>query len=596
MSDAAPPPTALQGRLRRLREQLHTDLEQVRSLAAVSSRWERIEELLEDLDRQVERADRHLVVALVGATGAGKSTLLNALVGQDLAREGVDRPTTREPVIHAPPGADIEPLLRGLPGPPPRVEWHAPEVASPWTRHVLVDAPDVNSVVAGHREVVAELARRSDVLVVVLHHQSVVEEAAVSFVDAFARRRRLLVVLNRADELSAAAREELLDQARRLAAGRWRAPEAPVVATSARQAKTDPDTPGWREFRLLLQELVEGGALADARWRNARGTAARIAELAAAAREEAAPELQRLPDAVAEGTAVLLERAARELEERLRLREADLAALLTAETARRWDGPGGWALRGGLGSLGLGAGALLLRRNPLLAAGTAGAALAAGEVRKAGQRRRIQDAGGLLPGSQELATWTEETLLEARLAAGRCGLKPEAAGVPAAEELHQLLAETATEAWSALVERELPAAAEGSLLRRLHLLLDLPVYALGLWIVWKAAVAFLADLAPGLRESLSAPPPGQYVGLDLLVNALILLAVYLFLIRAVVRAVLRRRARQLLATTRRQVAGALASLPRRRRQAAAVRTAPLLGALERLAGLAGKRPAPETAP
>jgi ATPase subunit of ABC transporter with duplicated ATPase domains len=51
------------------------------------------------------------VITLVGSTGAGKSTLLNALAGRRIAQEGVDRPTTREPVVYAPEDADLGELV-----------------------------------------------------------------------------------------------------------------------------------------------------------------------------------------------------------------------------------------------------------------------------------------------------------------------------------------------------------------------------------------------------------------------------------------------------------------------------------------------------
>jgi hypothetical protein len=114
--------------------------------------------------------------------------------------------------------------------------------SGPWTAQVLIDAPDMNSIDEQHRAVVAALAERSDVLVIVLHHQSVLEEASVSFVDAFAGRRQLLFVLNRADELTGAARTASAAQIRQLAATRWRARMRGVMV-SARA--TGQPTPSW---------------------------------------------------------------------------------------------------------------------------------------------------------------------------------------------------------------------------------------------------------------------------------------------------------------------------------------------------------------
>ena len=163
----------LGGLLGGLRSELDQDVQALRDLRSVQSRAGRIDVLSADLDQQLERVERAAVLTLVGATGAGKSTLLNALVGRDVAHEGDSRPTTRVPVIHRPADADIRELLEGLPGEAPKVVDHDPGGGGPWSQQILVDAPDTNSVEASHREVVAALAERSDVLVVVAHRQSV---------------------------------------------------------------------------------------------------------------------------------------------------------------------------------------------------------------------------------------------------------------------------------------------------------------------------------------------------------------------------------------------------------------------------------------
>ena len=88
--------------LERLRARLAEQVGDVAVLRAVERRRPEIDRLLADLERQVERVQRAAVITLVGATGAGKSTLLNALAGLRVAKEGVNRPTTREPVVYAP--------------------------------------------------------------------------------------------------------------------------------------------------------------------------------------------------------------------------------------------------------------------------------------------------------------------------------------------------------------------------------------------------------------------------------------------------------------------------------------------------------------
>ncbi len=555
-------------RLGALRDELCEEVARVADLRAVTSRRVDLEILLGDLDRQLLRATRAPVITLVGATGAGKSALLNALVGQAIAEEGIDRPTTWQPVIYAPRDADLAGLLEDVPDAEKAFSDDASRQVSgakvvrydpaggPWTAEVVVDTPDVNSVAAEHRATVTALAERSDVLVVVLHRQSVVEASPVSFVDRFARRRALVFVLNRTDELTEATRAALLEQIRQLAASRWAAAEAPVVAVSARLAQLQPSA-DWIEFRQLLLRMVCDNALAGVRRHNALGTVERIAELFAAVHDETAADLEALPESVAEGLARLLQKTAAEVSSRLALRRVDLCRLLWSQAADRWDGPGGWALRtGGLSTLGMGAGALLARRNPVLAAGAAIGGIAAERVTEAAEHRHLTSVEGLLPSAGDFAAWYGEAISPARIAAARLAGEPEVLAVPAADTATMAAAATLEEAWDRLVNRDLPSLAERSILRFFRLALDLPVYALAGWIIYRVAAGFVA---------------GQYVGVDFLLNAFLLAGAYLFAVRVCVRRALSFRASKLLREVTGRCRDELASRFDRMREAVAAK-------------------------
>ena len=543
------PSDLLRAQLSMLRDRLHDDVERVSTSTAVTRRRTEIHHLLADLDRQLERIQRAAVITLVGATGAGKSTLLNALAGKSVAIEGVDRPTTRQPVIYAPHDAELSDLLAGAEAPPgyeseggPKVVRHSPS-NSPWTAQILIDAPDLNSVDEQHRATVTALAERSDVLVVVLHRQSIVEAASVSFVDAFSGRRRLVFVLNRADELAVHAREQLLAQVRELVAERWQAPDAPVICLSAREAQSQPRAAGWPELCRVLQEFARNSAIAGARRLNALGSAERIGAIFRTIRDETADDLGGLADEVANGFQNLEERSSTEVTERLRLRRADVTTQLCAETAKRWDGPGGWALRaGGLTSIGLGASALLLRRNPLIAAGAVSGAYAADRVQRALSDHRIADPNALIPARSEFSSWYAEALSGARVRAARLAGEPEVVGLVSPGQLYEQTAAAVDEAWNVLIDRDVPAAAERSALRFFRVVLDLPVYGLAVWIVYRVAIGFFG---------------GQYAGVDFLVNAALLLIAYLYPLRVLVRLGLGARANRLLKAITVRTAGAL---------------------------------------
>lgn len=113
------------------------------------------------------------VVALVGATGSGKSSLMNALVGADVARVGVRRPTTTEALAACPPGQESSSLLDWLEI-PHRVM--VPEGGGLPANVTIIDLPDIDSVDRRNRQIVDRLAQRVDVLVWVADPQKYADQ------------------------------------------------------------------------------------------------------------------------------------------------------------------------------------------------------------------------------------------------------------------------------------------------------------------------------------------------------------------------------------------------------------------------------------
>jgi energy-coupling factor transporter ATP-binding protein EcfA2 len=537
----------LSAQLARLRSELDADLTGLRGLNATVQRRAELERLLVDLDLQLERASQAAVIVLVGATGAGKSTLLNALSGREIASEGVERPTTVEPVIHAPEDADLSRLLQDLPGPAPRVRRHAQAAGSgPLSEQVLVDAPDWNSIATAHRETVRALAERADVLLVVLHRQSIVERSGALFLKEFSGRRRVVFLLNRADELTPKAREELLAQVREMAAGRLKLQVPDVLAISAHAARHGGDPLEYPQLIERLGSLVLDEDLVGVRRTNAVGAAAQVGRLFERVAKDVKPDLDALPAELLEGLQGLVESTRGEVHARLTLRRAELLEQLVAEVGRRWEGPVGWALRqGGLSTLGAGAGLLLARRNPLLAAGAAVGGAALARVRDGAVDRYLDDASGLLPEPGELRASRDHHLGPACHRALRLSRDLDALGWPDDGRLLPDLTAATDEAWQRLLRRELPEVAERAIPRWMRWGLDAPLIALALWIVGRAAMGLFT---------------GQYVGLDLLINAGLVGAAWLLLARFLMRGLLGRRIDRL-------VQGAAETIGRRLEQA-----------------------------
>ncbi|MFF4830566.1 dynamin family protein [Streptomyces sp. NPDC001315] len=149
------------------------------------------DELLAQLDDylvpRLREPEAPLLAVIGGSTGAGKSTLVNSLVGRRVSEAGVLRPTTRTPVLvchpedhhwfsgmrvlpdltrvwvpHREPGDDL--LLPGEDG--KRIL--RIETADTLPHGLaLLDAPDIDSLVADNRVLAAELICAADIWVMV---------------------------------------------------------------------------------------------------------------------------------------------------------------------------------------------------------------------------------------------------------------------------------------------------------------------------------------------------------------------------------------------------------------------------------------------
>lgn len=126
---------------------------------------------------RLNQLEAPLLAVVGGPTGAGKSTLVNSIVGRQVTAPGVLRPTTRMPVLVCHP-ADEEwfSYQRVLPG-LVRITGSAGGAAAGGLRlrHekalprglALLDAPDIDSIVAENRQLAVELLAAADLWIFV---------------------------------------------------------------------------------------------------------------------------------------------------------------------------------------------------------------------------------------------------------------------------------------------------------------------------------------------------------------------------------------------------------------------------------------------
>ncbi|MDP9825135.1 dynamin family protein [Kineosporia succinea] len=148
------------------------------------------EDLLSQLDDYIiprlQRPDAPALAVIGGSTGAGKSTLTNSIVGREVTRSGVLRPTTRSPVlVHHPFDSGAFLSQRILPR-LTRVTSEAPEPIQPIDPKApritglrlvpydglapglaLLDAPDIDSLVETNRDLAVQLLQAADLWIFV---------------------------------------------------------------------------------------------------------------------------------------------------------------------------------------------------------------------------------------------------------------------------------------------------------------------------------------------------------------------------------------------------------------------------------------------
>ncbi|WP_030681063.1 GTPase [Streptomyces rimosus] len=224
--------------------------------------------VLDAADERYELSGEHTVVAVAGATGSGKSSLFNALAGADRSDVGARRPTTAEPVACVWSGGwpGAEALLDRL-GVSARRRYAPAPGAAALPGLVLLDLPDHDSAVVGHREQVDRMLKLVDAVIWVVDPEK--------YADAVLHERYLrplaghaevmFVVLNQVDRLPGDAAVQVVDDLRRLldedglALGEHGEPGAAVLALSAATGE------GVGELRETLRQFVVERGAADRR-------------------------------------------------------------------------------------------------------------------------------------------------------------------------------------------------------------------------------------------------------------------------------------------------------------------------------------------
>jgi hypothetical protein len=194
-------------------------------------------------------AHRPLVVAFFGGTGVGKSTLLNRLAGQEIARTGVERPTSREVSVYLHESLHIRQLPKGFPVDRVRTAYHRDEER----RQVLwIDMPDIDSTEQDNRELVIDWLPHIDVLMYVVSPERYRDDKGWRLLRAHGREHAWLFVMNQWDRGQPV---QLDDFAKLLTQGGFVDPV--ILCTDCRENTERRKSDDFARLQEIIQSLAE---------------------------------------------------------------------------------------------------------------------------------------------------------------------------------------------------------------------------------------------------------------------------------------------------------------------------------------------------
>ncbi|MCP3867896.1 MAG: hypothetical protein GY703_07335 [Gammaproteobacteria bacterium] len=144
-----------------------------------------------------QQGQRPLIVAFFGGTGVGKSSLLNRLAGGEIARVGIERPTSHEVTLYLHQDYRIDKLPEELPIDQTRIAYHNDD-----HRRLIawLDMPDIDSVEQRHHEMVKAWLPYIDWLVYVVSPERYQDDLGWQFLQQRGNRHSWLFVINHWDQ------------------------------------------------------------------------------------------------------------------------------------------------------------------------------------------------------------------------------------------------------------------------------------------------------------------------------------------------------------------------------------------------------------
>ena len=198
---------------------------------------------------------RPLVVAFFGGTGVGKSSLLNRLAGAELARTGVERPTSHEVTLYVHESVGLDKLGEHLPLERVRIERHDQDAR----RSVLwIDTPDIDSTEPANRRQALAWLNHIDLVVYVVSPERYRDDAGWRVLRERGGRHGWMFVMNHWD---AGCDEQAKDFRRLLRDAGFDAPI--VLRTCCAVGTSSHENDEFAELEQSVSQLIDAHGLRE---------------------------------------------------------------------------------------------------------------------------------------------------------------------------------------------------------------------------------------------------------------------------------------------------------------------------------------------
>jgi energy-coupling factor transporter ATP-binding protein EcfA2 len=203
---------------------------------------------------------RPLIVAFLGGTGVGKSTLINRLAGKDIARTGVERPTSREVTLFYHQSVALQQFPEHLPIDKVRTAPHQDDVH----KDVMwVDMPDMDSTEMENKALVLEWLAHVDVLVYVVSPERYRDNRAWQLLVAEGGKHAWLFVMNQFDR---GQPEQQVDFARQLHKAGFVDPI--IINTICAGEKSNSEKDEFNRLGVTIHQLANRQTIAEIEYRS----------------------------------------------------------------------------------------------------------------------------------------------------------------------------------------------------------------------------------------------------------------------------------------------------------------------------------------